>query len=123
MAQEITVQANLSCTNGSFAVATKESAIRPTQSTQGGGGPGVVSVTTSDAVVTLSNITTPGWIFVKNLDATNYFEIGPTSGGAIVKFIKLMPGEFAVFRLAASVTLRAQANTATCKGLFIALET
>lgn len=123
MANEITITGNLSCTNGTFSFATRESSKQANQSAVGGGGPGVVSCTTSDTVVTLGNLTTPGWGFIKNLDSTNYVEIGPTSGGAIVPFIKLLPGEFAIFRLAASVTLRSQANTATCKVLFAFLET
>jgi len=121
MANEITVSGNLSCDNGGFKFSTREGSIRVTQTAQGGGGPGVVSVTTSDATVALANVSTPGYLFVKNLDSTNYVEIGPTSGG-IVPFIRLRAGEFAVFRVAASATIRAQANTATCKVLFACLE-
>lgn len=80
----------------------------------GGPSPGRVSLTTSDTVISLSSLSTPGLVVITNHDATNYCEFGPTSGGAIVKMIKLLPGMSAVFYLAAGVSLRGQANTATC---------
>lgn len=122
MANEITVTANLSCTNGGFSFASKENALRINQTTQGGGGPGVVTVTTSDAAVSLGTFTTKGYCFIKNLDGTNYVEFGPESGGAIVKVIKLKPGEYAMFRLVSTATLRAQANTASVKCYIAVLE-
>lgn len=122
MANEITVTANLSCTNGAFSFASKENALRINQTTQGGGGPGVVTVTTSDAAVSLGSYTAKGYCFIKNLDGTNYVEFGPESGGAIVKMIKLKPGEYAMFRLVSTATLRAQANTASVKCYIAVLE-
>lgn len=115
MANEITITANMTCTNGGFAFATKESAVRINQTTQGGGGPGVVTVTTSDTALSLGTFTTKGYCFIKNLDSTNYVEFGPESGGAIVKLLKLKAGEYAMFRIVNSATLRAQANTASVK--------
>ena len=122
MANEITISANLNCTNGGLAFATKESAVRINQTVQGGGGPGVVTVTTSDAALSLGSYTTKGYCFIKNLDSTNYVEFGPESGGAIVKVIKLKPGEYALFRLVNAATLRAQANTASVKCYIAVLE-
>ncbi len=76
----------------------------------------IVDCTTSDTALTLTGITTPGIVCLYNLDATNYVEWGPTSGGAIVKCGKLMPqGAPAVFNAVGTVALRVQANTATCK--------
>jgi len=80
----------------------------------GGPSPGRVSLTTSDTAISLAGLSTPGLVVITNHDATNYCEFGPTSGGAIVKMIKLLPGMSAVFYLAAGVSLRGQANTATC---------
>lgn len=80
----------------------------------GGPSPGRVSLTTSDTAISLASLSTPGLVVITNHDATNYCEFGPTSGGAIVKMIKLLPGMSAVFYLAAGVSLRGQANTATC---------
>jgi len=50
-----------------------------------------------------------------NLDSTNYVELGPKSGGAMVAWMRLYPGVPQTFELAPSVTLRWVANTASCK--------
>lgn len=71
-----------------------------------------LSCPTSDTVVDLSAITTLGRLFVQNVDAAHYVELGPTSAGAIVPLIKLKPGEFAWLRLSTGITLRSRANTA-----------
>ena len=122
MANEITIQANLSCTNGGFSFATREGSVRVDQTVNGGGGPGVVTITTSDTAPSLGTFTAKGYCFIKNLDATNYVEFGPESGGAIVKMMKLEAGEYALFRFAAGTTLRAQANTASVKCYIAVLE-
>jgi hypothetical protein len=74
----------------------------------------VFDITTSDAALTIS-ITTLGYARFTNLDATNYVKIGPESGGALIPFGKLKPGETGVIRLMTGITVRAQADTATCK--------
>lgn len=56
-----------------------------------------------------TDIAIPGLVVIKNLDATNYVEIGLTSSYAI----KLKAKETCVFR-ASSGALFAQANTAAC---------
>lgn len=74
---------------------------------------GIVSVATSETTISFSRLTTAGLLLIQNLDETNYIEFGPDSTG-LVKIGKLKPGEFAFLRLAASVTLKAIANTAAC---------
>ena len=80
----------------------------------GGPSPGRVSVPTSDTVISLAGLSTPGLVCITNHDTTNYVEFGPTSGGAIVKMIKIPAGSTAVFFLAAGVVLRGIANTGAC---------
>lgn len=53
-------------------------------------------------------IGTPGYIFIKNLDSTNYVEVGITGQYCI----KLLAGEIALFRATAAIF--ALANSATC---------
>lgn len=122
MADEITITSNLQCTNGGFSFATREGSVRVDQAVAGGGGPGTVTITTSDAAVSLGSFTAKGYCFIKNLDATNYVEFGPESGGAIVKLIRLNAGESCLFRFVSSATLRAQANTASVKCYIAVLE-
>lgn len=78
-----------------------------------------ISMATSDTAYSFTGVTTQGMCAVQNLDATNYVDIGPASGGALVPFIRLKPREIGVFRLNPSCTFRAQANTAACKVLLV----
>lgn len=73
----------------------------------------VQSIGTSAEAVTLGDVATYGFAVFKNLDATNYVEIGITDGaGDIHAFVKLMAGEEAQVWLAAAPY--AKANTAAC---------
>ena len=116
MANEIKVTASLSCTNGNFVfpkVGSSEQSI--TQTTLGGGGPGYLSIGTSEEAITFTDVGTLGWIWIKNLDSTNFIKFGPESAGAMVSCGKLKAGESCVFRLMTGITLRMQADTAACK--------
>ena len=57
-----------------------------------------------------ADVGTPGYILMRNLDATNYIEIGSTTG---VYDIKLQAGEVAIYRHN-SATIYAKANTGAC---------
>jgi hypothetical protein len=116
MANEIKVTASISVTNGTLifpAVGAAQQSI--TQSTLGGGGPGYLSIGTSEEAITFTDVGTLGWCWIKNLDATNFVKWGPESAGAMVAVGKLKAGESCVFRLMTGVTLRMQADTAACK--------
>lgn len=115
MADEITVQTGLSVRNGTFTFSQQPGQIRVDQATAGGGNPGTLTIATSDTAIDLSDMTAPGYLWVRNLDDTNYVEIGPDSGGTMIPLVKLKAGEVALFRLAGSVTLKAKANTAACE--------
>jgi hypothetical protein len=72
----------------------------------------VASVATSDGTLDLGGIGTLGYAVFKNLDVTNYVEIGHTSG---TYEIKLKAGEFCCFRIGSGMTaLHAKANTGAC---------
>lgn len=73
------------------------------------------TVTTSEGDITFTGITTLGWIRIRNLDATNFVKYGPNSAGSMIVLGKLKPGEEAWLRLMTGVTLRMQADTASCK--------
>lgn len=111
MADEIQLASSLSVRNGNLNVNTNVS-VNADQTTPGG----VVrqqSIPTSDTVVTLTGVTTPRMILIENKDATNFVSIGPTSAGAIVKLIRLEPGENCVFPVEPAAVIRAQADTAS----------
>lgn len=116
MANEIKVTASMSCTNGNFifpAVGTAQQSI--TQTTLGGGVPGYVSIGTSEEDIVTTDVGTLGWMWMKNLDSTNYIQWGPKSAGAMVAVGRLHAGEAVVLRLEPGITLRMIANTAACK--------
>lgn len=75
---------------------------------------GVQSIGNTTEAIALGDAANPGYLYVKNLDATNFIEIGltspVTSGNAM---IKLLPGEFA-FLPTRQTTIYALADTATC---------
>jgi len=73
----------------------------------------VIATSTSDTAVTLTGITTPAWVMLQNLDSSININWGPTSGGAIVPAGTLKPGDVAIFRAYASITLRHQAASGT----------
>ena len=79
----------------------------------------VQSIGTSEEVLAQgADLGTPGYVLVINLDATNYVEIGSTTG---VYDIKLLAGEPALYRHN-SATIYAKANTAACLVEYIIIE-
>ena len=74
---------------------------------------GTMNVGTSDETISPLDITTMGYWYVRNLDPTNYIEIGPNSDGNVLEpFIKLLAGENAIFPVVPGLTIKAKANTA-----------
>lgn len=76
---------------------------------------GTFGLTTTEEVLSAGDVSTLGYMFLQNMDATNSILYGPESGGALVAFGKLKPGEAAVIRLQTGITIRAKtaAGTAT----------
>jgi hypothetical protein len=72
----------------------------------------VQSIGTADETLALGEISSLGWMIAKNLDATNFVEIGHTSG---TYSIKLKAGEFCSFRIGSGMTaIHAKSDTAAC---------
>jgi hypothetical protein len=70
----------------------------------------VVSVTTSETDLTTTEITTLGWAWIENLDATNYVQYGPKSAGAMVTMGRLEAGEWALLWLEPGIPIRWRAD-------------
>lgn len=79
----------------------------------------VQNIGTSEESVTLGDISTPGYVFIENLDSTNYVEIAATTTEYCVK---LGAGQMCLFPLDGT-TLFAKANTAACNVRFLAIPT
>lgn len=79
---------------------------------------GIQVVGTSAEAVVTTDVSTFGWAFFQNMDATNFLLIGPDNGGTMIDFVKLKPGEPAVLRLKPGITIKAKADTLACKMLY-----
>jgi hypothetical protein len=121
MADEITVSVSVVANKGNHAYSRKLTDSFD-MATGRGGNPGVVTVLTTETAITFGSLVAPRWAVFKNLDATNYVDIGPDSSG-LKNFIRLQPGEFACLPLAPSVSIKGKANTASVDVLVEVQET
>ena len=113
MADELKITLQVQLTNGELKDTINPGQKKFDQTTARAGGPGVVNIGTSEENISFGDIT-PGYVYLQNLDATNYVEFGMDDSSTIKKLGKLQPGGVALFELAASQTLRMIANTAAC---------
>lgn len=111
MADEITVTQNIRVKNGNLEITKSHAGKKFTQDAIGGPVPGFQKIGTSEETVSTTDIGTLGYCWMKNLDDTNYIEVGFSTG---VYGIRLEAGEVALFRLNPSSTIYAKANTAEC---------
>jgi len=70
------------------------------------------TIGTSEESITFTDIGTVGWVHLYNADATNYVEVGFSTG---VYGIKLKAADRAQFRLNTGATIYLKANTASCR--------
>jgi hypothetical protein len=110
MANEVTVSGSLVFTaNGqNLSLVAGGVAYSPTEVEAAAG---IATVGTSDETLALGDISAPGWVIIKNLDATNFVLLG--SDGTSYP-IKILPGQTVgpVFWNAAAVHVKA--DTADC---------
>lgn len=81
----------------------------------------VVPTTSGGTAIPLGNLANLGYGVFINLDPTNYIEIMTAVSGT--KIIKLLPGDYALFRFDPAVTAPAAiSHTATCALQYLILE-
>lgn len=69
-----------------------------------------IPTTAAGTALTLGAVTSPAWALFKNLDSTNYVEIGIQSGGAFYATVRVDPGKYCgPLRLAGTPYARANA--------------
>lgn len=116
MADEISYNSLITLTNGELTDSYKFSKNLVTQ-TASGLFKNVWTVGTTEETLTVSDISTLGIVYLINLDATNYVQIGVSTG---VYFCRLKPSASdipACFRLEPGVTIYGKANTSPVKVL------
>ena len=109
MANEITLTARLDITNGFYAPGSiTVNSLQVTQ-TAVGAVEGVQNIGTSEEELGAGGLSTKGWLYIRNLDATNYVQLGFATGAY---GCRLRAGEFALFRTEPAATIYLKANTA-----------
>ena len=113
MADEITLNASLAISTTNFVESFVPGRIQiDLASTAGAGGAQTIGHSAHEQVAK-GDTTNGGVFFFRNLDATNFVEVGiQHSGSTFVAFLKLLPGEYAVGRLS-SADVFAKADTAS----------
>lgn len=120
MANEISVTSKLSVTNGNSKWNSTAGTLTFDQATLGGPTPGYLTIGTSEESQAFGELGTVGWVWMRNLDTTNYVQWGFATG---VYGGRMEAGEPAgPFRLEPSTTLYLKANTAACKVEIYCLE-
>lgn len=109
MANEITLTARLDITNGYYSPGSiTVNSLQVTQAAVGAA-EGVQNIGTSEEELGTGGLSTKGWLYIRNLDATNYVQLGFST---TVYGCRLEAGEFALFRTEPSATIYLKANTA-----------
>ena len=115
MADEITMTASLQVSATNFAESFQPGKISIDLADTSGSG-GTQTIGTAVEAITKGDTSDGGVFFFRNIDETNYVEIGPTSddtaSGTFYPTIKLLAGEYSVGRLAGADVF-ARANTAS----------
>lgn len=114
---QIAVQVNNPSSGGGF-VDQKSYSAQLTQNTLGVFDEiPTVPTTAGGTAYTFTNLATPGWAFLQNLDSTNYVDFGVQVAATFYPFLRLNPSECALLRLSPGVSLYGLANTASVKAL------
>lgn len=113
MANEISVTTNLTATKGNLSFARSVTTNATMNLARKGDFVQSIPTTAAGTALTIpAGVTTNGWTLFRNLDATNYVEIGSQTGGTTFLPVgRLNAGESALFRLAQGVSIYARANT------------
>lgn len=120
MANELTVSASLSFTKGSITAALAKNGLQITI-TGTKKLENVQNIGTSEEALQLGDLGSAAgcWLIIINRDPTNYVNFRAATG--VTDTCKLMPGEPALFRCAASAPYL-QANTAACNVEYCLIE-
>jgi len=77
-----------------------------------------IAIAAAGEAIGLGALVSIGFAVFKNLDDTNFVEVGRSIGGSFEAFAKLKPGEVGFLRLAAGIAPYARADTAACELMY-----
>jgi len=113
MANEISISASLSLENGELKIPTYGGAYNANQSAAAGGVPGFLALTTTEAAIGTTGVTTPGWVWMKNVGAVTAIWGKILSGPAYEEVGRIPAGKAIVWYVGDSVSLYAKAAATT----------
>jgi hypothetical protein len=138
MTDEATIKASLQIINGNLSYRSYPSDFQADVTGKKGPVPGALTIPVLGTDVSFTELTTPGWCRIANLDETNYVTVGILDpDGDFYPLLEVLPGEFQIVRLARALgqswgvgtatidsgcTLHIQADTAPCIVLVEAFE-
>ena len=117
MANEARISSSLSIEKGNLDYASRPSSFTADVATAAptGPSPGSVLVATAGTDIVLTQLTTPGYVVLKNYDSTNFVEYGIWDGANFHELGELQAGEVYVLRFSRNLSgFRLKANTAAC---------
>ena len=113
MSNEITTSVTLSLANGKLKDSRIANNIKTDQTTALSAA-GVQPIGTTEEAVTVGDVSTPRECYIRNLDATNFVEIGLKPASTFYPFCKLaVDSPPMLITISDSTTLYAKADTAT----------
>ena len=115
MANEFNITTAMRYLSGNDYVNLKDSYQVDQTSVPLGGAPGVQNVGTTHEVLGVSGLLNLGMAYFKNLDDTNFVDIGVDVAATFYPLIRLLPGESTVFRFTATSTPYLKADTAAVR--------
>ena len=120
MANEIQITSGISVLKGNLSFSVAPATYLSDMTGTGGPSPGYITIGTIEESTAFPELTTDGWLYMKNLDATNYIQWGFSTGvyGGRMKAVETA----GPFRMEPGVTLFLRANTAACKALVYGFE-
>ncbi len=113
MAAEITFTPKFTILKGNLNVTRSLTGTFDVAAAAPGYASGAPSIGTTEEALVMQDVATAGWAYFRNLNATNYIQIGALASAVFVPVLKLMPGEFCWVRLGTNAPY-AKANTAAC---------
>ena len=119
MANEITYQFQMLLNNGSLKDSYSSGSVTANQSTAAlVRNVQTISNSAPAQALDLGSVSTPGFMVVQNLDATNFVDLGAYIGGTFYPFVRLKAGEQGMIRLSTNAPY-ALADTASVSVFYV----
>jgi len=127
MSNEALIYSQLQIVSGNLEYRSYPNTFQGDRTTAKGPSPGAFQAVTSGTgtQVSLTNLSTPAYAVIKNLDDTNYVDVGLVVSGTLYPLMEVQAGESYTIRFSRNMTttiLYIRANTAACEVVVEAFE-